>query len=202
MRALRGEALQKLIPTLLLLCMAQSCGTLDVPLKPPQFQPADFFSARRDGIEVLAKPIVGVDNYLDLFDDNLPEIGIAAVWVMVRDVGAGDITLEKSRWDLRVGGGEHSSLSVNQVFETYYKRRGIRLYSQHSDERGRADLEKLMLKSAPVRSRQERAGFVFFRITPVLSAEWAHGAVLSLRNLRIANHQKADIEVSLSHANP
>lgn len=202
MPAPRGEALRQFIPALLLLCVTQACATLEVPVTPPQFQAADFFSAGRDGIEIRAKPIEGIDSYLELFDDNLPEIGIAAVWVIVRNVRAEEISLENARWNLRVGGDGASDLGVSQIFEAYYKRRGIRFYSQYMDERERADLQNLIFKGGRIPPSREQSGFVFFRIEPVLNAEWACTAVLGLRDIRISDHQKADLEVSLSYANP
>ncbi len=202
MPAPRGEAICRIIPALFLLCVTPACVTLEIPVTPPQFQAVDFFSASREGIEIRAKPIEGMDNYLELFDDNLPEIGIAAVWATVRNLRDEDISFEHARWDLRAAGNNYSELTISQVFGHYYKRRGVRLYSQYADQRERADLDRLILKDGQIRPGQERAGFLFFNIPSVPSAGWARTTMLRVRDIRFPRHRKADITVSLSYANP
>ncbi len=116
----RGESSRfDLIIVLSLLGLMSACATLDLSVRPPTFEPGEYAQSIRNGLELRAIPIQGEDRYWNLFDDYLPEIGITAVWAVVRNTGESDIDLSRSRWELRIRGQTHPTLSTDQIFKLY-----------------------------------------------------------------------------------
>ena len=147
-----------------------SCTTLKVPVRMPKVS-GPTFQASRDGVTLGAHPIEGRENYWDLFDDELPKIGIAAVWVRIENSRAEPIDLSDLTWTLEAGTERFSALSIDQVLERFYDRRDVRFYSLNSDRKAREDLEKVMLKSGPLAPSAVSQGFVFLDVD-YSSAAW------------------------------
>ena len=185
----------------LLACMIISCATLQAPLRDPTFPRDEMQHTIRDGIEVAAKAIVNEDQYLDLFDDNLPEIGIAAVWVEIRNTRADAIHLEPDAWSLRTGAQTASAMSVSEVYERYYAGHRVRMYSVQSDSAARTRMEKALLAEGPMAPSESRSGFVLFRIDPAAASGWSLGAVMVVRKILLDSGSTTTIEIALSHAN-
>src|SRR5262245_57714412 len=116
-----------------------SCTTLKVPVRLPKVS-GPTLQASREGVLVGAHPIEGRENYWELFDDDLPQIGIAALWVRIENSRAEAIDLADLNWTLEARGESFSNLSTDQVLDRYYDRRGIRFYSVNSDRKAREDL--------------------------------------------------------------
>src|SRR5512136_2224160 len=96
----RRESLRQHLPAVLILSsLVSACATLHVPPAAPSFNLENLPAAGNHGVEIRAKVIDGINSYWELFDDYLPEIGIAALWVIVRNPGPSDIRLSKAKWE-------------------------------------------------------------------------------------------------------
>jgi hypothetical protein len=165
-------------------------------------QPREFLRGSREGIDIAVKPIVEEDEYLQLFDDNLPSIGIVALWVQARNMRATAIELNLASWYIRIANRSFPALSVQKVLERYYKGRNVRMYAIGADRAARLSMERVAFHQGRIQPSAEQDGFVFFRIDPSISAGWTHGATLGMEDIRLDRHSKTNLEVALSHANP
>ena len=179
-----------------------SCASLKVPVDLPAVsRPA--LRASRDGVTLGAHPIEGRESYWELFDDELPAIGIAAVWVRIENSRAEPIDLSDLRWTLQAGNETYSALNIDQVLERYYERRGIRFYSQNSDRKAREDLERVTLKGGLLAPSAVSQGFVFLDVDHSSGhGWWSRGARLYARGIRLENHQRVQFEFSPVDAHP
>jgi hypothetical protein len=182
--------------------LTASCAALQAPISPPPLQPREFLRASREGIDIAAKPIVGDDEYLQLFDDDLPSIGIVALWIQARNTRATAIELHPASWYIRIANRSFPALSVQKVFERYYKGRNVRMYAIRADRAARLNMERVAFHQGRIQPSAEQDGFVFFRIDPSISAGWTHGATLVMQDFQLDMHSKTNLEIALSHANP
>ena len=178
-----------------------SCTTLKVPLRFPEVS-GPTLQASREGVTLGAHLIEGRENYWELFDDELPQIGIAALWVRIENSRTEPIDLSDLTWELEARGESFSDLSTDQVLDRFYDRRGIRFYSVHSDRKTREDLEKVMLKTGRLLPAAISQGFVFLDVNPSAGHGWSHGAKLFARGIRLENRQKIEFEFSPIDAHP
>jgi hypothetical protein len=181
-----------------LLC---ACTTLNVSVKPPTFNPEEYARSARNGLELRAIPIEGVVRYWEMFDDYLPEIGIAAVWAVVRNTGDSEINLSRTKWVLRYGGRIHPALRTDQAFKLYYKRRNIRLYSLNADMEARTRLAGKSHHRSILQPQTEQAGFLLFDVSPSPDPEWGQGAILMLQDIQFTKDERTDLILPLTHAN-
>ncbi len=179
---------------------SHSCTTLHVPVQPPAFAPGDPEAVEVSGIEIRAKAIEGRDTYLSLFEDDLPEIGIVAIWVSVRNGSPLALPATGFRWELRHGSSTFHSLSTRKVFDLYYRARRIRAYSAHSDSEARRGMEKLSFPEGILPQSAAREGFVFFKVPLGWSAGWVQGTVLDVRLPKRGESSKESTGIPLSHA--
>jgi hypothetical protein len=177
------------------------CSSLQVPVNGPRIDARDAFSGSVGSITVQAKPIEGRDEYWALFDDNLPESGLAAVWVVVRNAEASEIDLSKTHWKMRTPGGTAAALKTDAVFKRYYRSRRIRLYSVEVDRQARLKMEQLMLQRGFVRPAATAEGYLFFPVAPG-SGVWPENGTLVADNIRLQDARQVQVQVSLSHARP
>jgi hypothetical protein len=187
---------------LVALGVLSACATLDVSLKPPAFEPQEYARSTRKGLELRAIAVEGVDRYWELFDDYLPEIGIAAVWAKLLHTGEADLDLSRSKWRLRFHGQMHASLSTEQVFRLYYKKRKIRFFRVGTDANARARFEQVSIALPDIlHPKSERAGLLLFDLgTLGLEPGWSRDATLLLQNVRFGGDDKADLVLPLNHA--
>ena len=186
----------------LLTCVFISCATLQAPMRAPTFAREQMRHTVRDGIEISVRPIVGEDEYLDLFDDDLPGIGMVAVWIEIRNARADTIHLRPDAWSLRAGVHSVSPMSVSEVYERYYEGRRMRMYSVQTDSAARTRMEKTLLAEGRVPPSDTRRGFLLFRIDPAAASGWSSGAVLVARDILLDSGTATTMEIALSHANP
>lgn len=184
---------------LLLMC---SCATLKVPADPPEFKSEEMLHAGAPGIEMSVMPIRGRDSYWSLFDDNLPEAGIAAVWVTVRNTADAELDLSRVKWVLSRDGRDYPALNGDQVFKLYYQARHVRMYAAESDRRARLALERIRFQPGRVSPSANREGFVFFRIDPGASPDWSERGILIADDIRVGNNRMSMLQVHLSYAHP
>jgi hypothetical protein len=182
--------------------LVSSCSSLHVPLNAPLFGSEDLLHASNSGIDLAAKPIEGTASYWQLFDDNLPEIGIGAVWVVIHSNRDDAIDLTKAKWSIKIGELVHTPLSTSEILKLYYKGRKIRMYTLKADETARRNLDNLEFHPGGKSSSLMHDGFVFFRIAPTQVPDWTRGGILRLEDIRLINGQKITIELPLSYANP
>jgi hypothetical protein len=178
-----------------------SCATLQVPMAKLSFPPQDKLRESRDGIDVGVKPMVSEVDYLELFDDFLPEIGIVALWVEVKNARAAAVEIQPSNWRLLAGNRSFHALSVQHVFDRYYRGRNIRMYTSRADRDAKQKMKRVWFENGRIEPSMKRAGLVFFAIDPALARSWGRGAILNLADIQLARGLKIAIQVKISHAN-
>src|SRR4030095_9800394 len=178
-----------------------SCTTLKVPLRFPEVS-GPTLQASREGVTLGAHLIEGGENCWELFDDELPLIGIAALWVRIENSRAEPIDLSDLTWTLQTESETFSGLSVDQVLELYYERRGVRFYSLNSDRKTREDLERVTLKGGLLPASAVDQGFVFLEVDQFSGHGWSRGARLFARGIRLESRQRIQFEFSPVHAQP
>jgi len=181
----------------LLMC---SCATLNVPVDPPRFNPDEMLRTSVLGVELSVKPIQGRDSYWSLFDDNLPEAGIGAIWVAAKNVADGEIDFTKARWMLRRGSADQPALDGDQVFKLYYRARHIRMYGVETDRQAKLALERIRFQSGLIRPSMIQEGFLFFRVVPSSALDWS--GTLIVDNIRLKDARISSLQVQLTYANP
>lgn len=184
---------------LLVMC---SCATLNVPAVPPQFNPKEMLCINAPGVELSVKAIEGRDNYWSLFDDDLPQAGIGAIWVSVKNVSDSEIDLSKLKWVLRRGGTDEPALDGDQVFKLYYRARHIQMYGIETDRRAKLALEKIRFQAGRIRPRMVREGFLFFRVAPASAQDWVGNGILRAENVRLTEGRTSSLQVHFAYANP
>lgn len=179
--------------------MIASCATMQVPPPQPQFHDRELLQGSRDGLDIRVRPIEGLDQYLQLFDDDLPRIGIVALWVEVQNNRTTPIDLRPDTWGLRTGNREFVAIGVAKLFARYYDARGIRMYTEGMDASARRNMERVAFPAGPIQPSLKRSGFLFFPIDPGLASGWIRGAVLLARNIQLDPRSKATLEIALTH---
>ncbi|HYK87854.1 MAG TPA: hypothetical protein VE398_03745 [Acidobacteriota bacterium] len=195
---LSGKAPLLLIP-LILLC---GCSTLHVPMTPLNFKPEEMLRANSSGLALAIKPIEGVNEYWDLFNDNLPEIGITAAWISLRNTSGDTLDLSCSKWNLQIGERRFARIGDSKVLDKYYKSRHIRMYQMSADLKARRDLETIVLHAGRLRASGKVEGLVFFQVDPSLASSWTRGSLLHISNIRGAGGKRIEVNLSLVYASP
>lgn len=189
-------------PLALLACVLISCATLQAPMQSPVYTREQMQHAARDGIEIAVRTIEGEDEYLDLFDNDLPGIGMVAVWVEVRNTRPDAIQLKPDLWSMRTGARRVPAMSVAEVYERYYEGRRVRMYAVRTDGAARSRMQQALLAEGRIPPSETRRGFLLFRIDPAAAPGWSGGAVLVARDILPDSGTATTIEISLSHADP
>jgi len=179
-----------------------SCATLQVPVSEPSFSRQHFLSATQDGISIGARPIVDEDEYLKLFDDFLPQIGIVALWVELNNTRSEAIELQPANCYLQTGNRRYHALNIHDVFERYYRGRAIRMYTVGTDLTARQSMEKVAFPFGRIEPTLKRNGLLFFEMDPALVSVWDRRAILCVSNIRLNRGSKISLEIKISHANP
>jgi hypothetical protein len=179
-----------------------SCSNLRLPVDSPNYEHAQFLTLNIGGIAVYAKPLISRQDYLDMFDDYLPEIGLVAAWVKVQNNRASDISLEKNKWVLQTGNRSARQLNAPAVLKRYYHERKIRMYTLRSYNRAREKIERLIIPDGKIPGSMKLEGFVIFQIDKSMQKNWNKGAVLSNKGIYLDVQKKAQFRLSLDYANP
>jgi len=188
------------LPVLLLACLG--CATLQVPLKIPAFKPDEMLRVDKSGLTLAIKPIEGVNEYWNLFNDNLPEIGIAAAWVEFRNAGDATLDLSKCKWSLQIGARTFDRMENSKVLSRYYKLRHIRMYLVSADRKAQQELENIAFHQGRLRPSGNAEGLIFFQIDPSLAPRWTQGATMQVGDVRTAAGKRFDLSLSLAYATP
>jgi hypothetical protein len=188
--------------TVWICALMAACTTLQVPTKAPVFQEKQFLHATRAGMDIAACPIVTAEEYWQLFDDYLPKLGIAAVWIRVRNQGEHPVAVNPETWLLRAENRNHAVLKIPELFGRYYSARGIRMYGIRGDQAARRDLGRIRLNPARLAPDESCEGFLFFEIDPGDADLWYRGAFLVARDIELSGGAKVVLEIALSHASP
>jgi hypothetical protein len=196
---IRHSSFLILLATLALLA---SCSSLQVPLQPPTFKEREYVRGGNSGLNLAVKPIEGIKAYWELFDDNLPEIGIAAVWVTAKNTSGQTIDLTRSKWTVHIGDRKMARLENAAVLNRYYKGRQIRMYTVEADQRARRDLERMTFHPGRLQPAMGAEGLIFFRIDPSPAAQWTRGAILQINHVRIDNGKWIELNLPLTYASP
>lgn len=173
-----------------------ACAGLHVDSRPPRIRP---FEVARDGLHLRAAALRGRELNWQIFDEDLPALGITAVWVELENRRDSPADLRRCEWRLRVAGRERRALSAREVMGAYYEGRRIRMYSRKGDADARARLEKLILERTVLAPGARRSGYLFFRTG---GRPGAGPAVLRARNVRLDARAGVTLELLLPYADP
>jgi hypothetical protein len=171
-----------------------------VPVSAPEFTGQELVHGARDGIGIGVKPIVSEDEYLGLFDSNLPKLGIVAVWTKLVNGQTSDIDVNTLAWSLKMGAREFPALRIDEVLKRYYAGTGSRMVSVNADAAAHGNLERIIFAPGRVLAGSERKGFVFFRIDPALAKDWPRAGIVRCRNIRVSTGARITVEIALSDA--
>jgi hypothetical protein len=180
---------------------AGGCSTLHVPATVPDFSAAGSFHAEVDGITLRATPIVGKESYGELFDDDLPQFGIIAIWATLENHSKKTVAVDPQKWHLLAASRRCPVLPVNKMVDRYYRERRIRFYTVQADERTREKLRSLSLQGGGLAPGSSAEGFVFFRIDGSAPPSWNHDAMLMARGIKLGGERKLDMQLPL-YAHP
>jgi len=136
-----------------------------------------------------------------LFEEDLPKIGLGALWVRIDNTREGAISVKDARWTLRKGGRFFASLGAKDVLKRFYSGQGIRMYSVAAHEKARKGLDGLVLKAGTIPPSGFLEGFLFFKTDPG-NRRWSTGAILSGRDIQLETRKEIEIELPISNANP
>jgi len=181
------------LPALLLLA---GCAGLHVDSRPPRIRPSEV---AQHGLHLRAAALRDRELNWEIFDEDLPALGITAVWVELENRRNAPADLRRCEWRLRVAGRERRALSAREVMGAYYKGRRIRMYSAKGDADARARLEPLILERTVLAPGARLSGYLFFRIA---GRAGAGPAFLRGRNVRLDARTGVDLELPLAYANP
>jgi len=181
--------------------MLGACATLQVPSRTPSFPSEKYVNTSREGVVVRAYAIEHYEDYWQLFEEDLPKIGLGALWVRIDNTREGAISLKDARWTLRKGGRFFASLDAKDVLKRFYSGQGIRMYSVAAHEKARKGLDGLVLKAGTIPPSGFLEGFLFFKTDPG-NRRWSTGAILSGRDIQLETRKEIEIELPISNANP
>jgi hypothetical protein len=179
--------------------LLSSCASLNAPVHAPAFPQNEMSRTSREGIEIGVWPIVAEDEYWRLFDENLPSMGIVALWVEIRNTRAAEIGLDLNGCMLRVGGRGYAALGIGQVFEHYYNSYHVRMYAMESDRTARLKMERVAFQPGRMPPAAKREGLLFFRVDPSQASGWGTQASLLRLNIRLSVRAKTTLEIVLTH---
>ncbi len=179
-----------------------SCTSLQAPVEPPVYDSRHSVSAEDRDIRIDIMPIEGNSSYEDLFEEDLPRLGIAAAWVSIRNMGSAPVDLRHLEWFLYRNGIRYKELRTNQLLSRYYKARNIRAYTLNADQKARLKVEKLLFRSDSLTPGALEDGFVYFEIDPAIAPAWIAGGFIQARDIRLEDGSKISIEVHFAHVDP
>jgi hypothetical protein len=174
-----------------------ACSTLRVPAARPDFNVNEFAHTEAGGIVLRARAIVDQETYSDLFDDDLPRLGIIATWVSLENQSREEAAVDPGKWHLQIAGSRHPAMSSDDVVDLYYQERHIRIYAETADERARGRLEKLSLEPMQLAPGASAQGFVFFRIGAPPPPSWNLDATLMATGIKLGGGRKLDMHLPL-----
>ena len=193
-------------PSLLAWCVAAAlvlgaCSSLKVPATFPRFPSERLLRTQSEGVNLEAYPLEGHETYWEVFDEDLPRAGIAAVWVKFVSAREDALDLKGLQIKLRAGARDLSPLAAHEVLEQYYRGRGIRAYGVLAHEKSRQEIGALILKPRTLAPNGSVEGFLFFKIDPDRSKTWTRGTSLVVEKIRLSNGKQIQIVRPLSDAN-
>jgi hypothetical protein len=198
----RGIGLARICVLTSAIVLSASCAHMQVPSRSLVIPSRELQFTSRGGVAIGARPIVGRDRYWDLFDENLPEFGIGAIWVDMQNDSETALDMGKARWVLAENQAEMRELDPNGFFDRYYHLRQIRMVSTEADRKSKLALENIRFQAARIPSRTAKQGFLFFPIQPTNSEDWIHNGILHVSRVRDGQGAVLSFQVSLAHANP
>jgi hypothetical protein len=188
-----------------LLCIAVStvsCSSLQVPVSFPGYETSRLSFSISEGIRIGVRPVISREEYQQLFDDYLPEIGLVAVWLEVKNNRPSTITMPRLKWKLQRGGTSLKQVDASSVLRCYYRRRKIRMYTINTDLRAKRNLESVMIAAGSISASGEKSGFAFFMQAQPISRDWMRHAVLVNRDIDLDDGRRVEIQLPLTYASP
>ncbi len=184
--------------------IGSACAVLQAPVAPPAPNPQGRYHLSGEGFEIDAEPIRTWEQNWELFDDNLPEIGLLAVWVEMRGTSTREIDMTRAKWELRRGVEKFRLMRLDSLYKQYYKRHNTRLYSVRADANAREAMGTWLFNADRLRSSESRKGFLFFQAASAQSPDWNRGSVLVVSGLAEEGGGRAGrrLELPLFHAHP
>jgi len=181
--------------------MLASCATLRVPeiLPPPPIGAAESSGTASD-VVVTVHPITKIDEFLDLFDEDLPRIGLAAIVLTVRNDGGVPIETRKLSFRLHRRDRSLGPLDSGKILERYYDLKGVRLISNVAHASARKSLDRILYRPLLLGPGGSLSGLMFFGIKPVETGSWSTGAQLVIKGFPKSGGRKPEMKLALDHA--
>jgi hypothetical protein len=179
---------------------AGACTSIRLPARVPTFKDSELVRTSSGGVGLAARPVDARELNWELFDEHLPDAGLAPVWVAVHNGSAAPVDLSGARWTLRLGGRSLPALDRDAILKRFYKVRKIRMYTLQTHERARAELDRLMLGARTIPPGESSSGFLFLKVELSDAPTWSRGD-LTVRGLR-SGDRELELSLPLSHGRP
>jgi hypothetical protein len=157
---------------------------------------------RNGSLLIQAHRIVRAEEYEQIFDENLTDAGITAVWVSLENQGDLTCNLGQARWSLHISGQHLSRITSREVLKRYYQHKGIRAYSIRSDSSAEQKLDSISLTSGNLPPGRKESGLIFFRLANLPASTDTSRAILKMRKLPPCGQDAREIELVLTDADP
>lgn len=184
------------------LLLQASCATLRVPADLPTIQNAIAVNTRVADVQLSATALSGTEQYLELFDDNLPEIGLVAARISLRNESSQLLFVPPTPWSLRIGDRSFKGLDAEMMLKVYYKKRRIRMFTVKTDEAARLGIQRLLFSPRQIPPATQQDGLAFFQLDVAHAARWPAGAALISGMLRFADGREISLDLHFPNAAP
>lgn len=197
----RARAALRVFSSVLALGFA-ACSSLRVPdLLPPQRVSGDVgVSSKAAGIVVSARPISTLDELQQLFDEDLPRFGLAAVVVTVRNEGAEPLDAGDLSFRLHRGGRSLAPLESGRILKRYYKRKGMRMVSDVAHSSAEEALDRILYRPLPLGPGGSISGLMFFGVESVPKGLWSTGSQLVVKGFPKVEGRRPEMTLALENA--
>jgi len=173
---------------------------MHVPLQAPSFTREQMVKADIGSITVSARAITGPNANWELFDDDLPHLGIAAVWISLWNGSTSEVNLSGLKWRLSVGSRRYNALEPEEVLKRYYKGKQIRLYGLNAHQQATRELQEVSFQQGRLPPSKASKGFLFFRIDPKMAGRWSRESSLIAEGLPAEGSTEGVLRLPLEHA--
>jgi hypothetical protein len=201
----RGCGIPLLLPLIAIVeCLPfqVSCASLRLPASLPSINHASIVETRAADVRLTAVALSHAEQYLELFDDNLPEIGLVATRIIIKNESTQPLIVPRKPWALRIGDRQFDELDAQSLLKSYYEGRQIRMFTVQTDETARLGLLRLLFTPGQIPPHASQDGLAFFKLDAIHLTRWPTGAALISQLLAFADGRKISLELNFSHATP
>jgi hypothetical protein len=197
-----GFLVVSLAPILSLILLSAACSGFQAPLDTPAFPAGELFRIEKQGLGLQVKPIEGTHDNWRLFNENLPENGIGAVWFVLHNRRRDEVDVTAIKWILKLGNENYRPIRAAETLHRFQKYHRTRMITLKAEEDSLKVLRDLEYHANRLESSRPGSGYLFFPIHPTPNASWCRNAVLRLEGIVLSDGRELAIDLPLSHADP